>query len=277
MYLDGSVISSCHFFSGCQSELSLASQEELTEVINFLSGAPIKRRLLNDDDSNRSVAESHMTPVDSGLGSIYSGALSSVTQGSVAPVLAESKINDKTQQPENMSETKEGSSGHNLDLVLDCTDNEMSQKREKTKMVSMETQTSPTTEVCPVVIDKPTNGNSQKRDLRQDSGEKNKRNSQASSKVGRKYKNKKDKNVDANTENKEKTVSLQSTSRQQKKESSPVNIVKINVPVTSPTSTSSAQDVKQVEAIKKISPTYLTVSSDKSDDSKAVSISRSLR
>jgi len=254
----------------CQSELSLASQEELTEVINFLSGAPIKRRLLNDDDSNRSVAESHMTPVDSGLGSIYSGALSSVTQGSVAPVLVESKINDKTKQPENMSETKESSSSHNLD-------NEMSQNREKTKMVSMETQTSPTTEVCPVVIDKPTNGNGQKRDQRQDSGEKNKRNSQASSKVGRKYKNKKDKNVDANTESKEKTASLQSASRQQKKESSPVNIVKINAPVTSPTPTSSAQDVKQVEAIKKISPTHVTVSSDKSDDSKTVSISRSLR
>ena len=270
MHLDGSVISSCHFFSGCQSELSLASQEELTEVINFLSGAPIKRRLLNDDDSNRSVAESHLTPVDSGLGSIYSGALSSVTQGSVAPVLVESKINDKTKQPENMLETKESSSSHNLD-------NEMSQNREKTKMVSMETQTSPTTEVCPVVIDKPTNGNGQKRDQRQDSGEKNKRNSQASSKVGRKYKNKKDKNVDANTESKEKTASLQSASRQQKKESSPVNIVKINAPVTSPTPTSSAQDVKQVEAIKKISPTHVTVSSDKSDDSKTVSISRSLR
>lgn len=261
----------------CQSELSLASQEELTEVINFLSGAPIKRRLLNDDDSNRSVAESHMTPVDSGLGSIYSGALSSVTQGSVAPVLVESKMNDKTKQPENMSETKESSSSHNLDLVLDCTDNEMSQNREKTKMVSMETQTSPTTEVCPVVINKPTNGNGQKRDQRQDSGEKNKRNSQASSKVGRKYKNKKDKNVDANTESKEKTASLQSASRQQKKESSPVNIVKINAPVTSPTPTSSAQDVKQVEAMKKISPTHVTVSSDKSDDSKTVSISRSLR
>ncbi|XP_015766890.1 PREDICTED: uncharacterized protein KIAA0355-like [Acropora digitifera] len=261
----------------CQSELSLASQEELTEVINFLSGAPIKRRLLNDDDSNRSVAESHMTPVDSGLGSIYSGALSSVTQGSVAPVLVESKMNDTTKQPENMSETKESSSSHNLDLVLDCTDNEMSQNREKTKMVSMETQTSPTTEVCPVVIDKPTNGNGQKRDHRQDSGEKNKRNSQASSKVGRKYKNKKDKNVDANTESKEKTASLQSASRQQKKESSPVNIVKINAPVTSPTPTSSAQDVKQVEVIKKISPTHVTVSSDKSDDSKTVSISRSLR
>ena len=277
MYLDGSVISSCHFFSGCQSELSLASQEELTEVINFLSGAPIKRRLLNDDDSNRSVAESHMTPVDSGLGSIYSGALSSVTQGSVTPVLVESKMNDKTKQPENISETKESSSSHNLDLVLDCTDNEMSQNREKTKMVSMETQTSPTTEVCPVVIDKPTNGNGQKRDQRQDSGEKNKRNNQASSKVGRKYKNKKDKNVDANTESKEKTASLQSASRQQKKESSPVNIVKINAPVTSPTPTSSAQDVKQVEAMKKISPTHVTVSSDKSDDSKTVSISRSLR
>ncbi|XP_067053519.1 uncharacterized protein [Acropora muricata] len=261
----------------CQSELSLASQEELTEVINFLSGAPIKRRLLNDDDSNRSVAESHMTPIDSGLGSIYSGALSSVTQGSVAPVLVESKTNDKTKQPENMSETKISSSSHNLDLVLDCTDNEMSQNREKTKMVSMETQTSPTTEVCPVVIDKPTNGNGQKRDQRQDSGEKNKRNNQASSKVGRKYKNKKDKNVDANTESKERTASLQSASRQQKKESSPVNIVKINAPVTSPTPTSSAQDVKQVEAMKKISPTHVTVSSDKSDDSKTLSISRSLR
>lgn len=276
MHWDCSVISSCHFFSGCQSELSLASQEELTEVINFLSGAPIKRRLLNDDDSNRSVAESHMTPVDSGLGSIYSGALSSVTQASVAPVLVESKINDNTKLPENSSETKESSSSR-MDLVLDCTDNANSQNRDKTKMVSMETQTSPTTEVCPVAIDKPTNANGQKKDLRPDSSEKNKRNGQGSSKVGRKYKNKKDKNVDANTENKEKTVSVQSASRQQKKESSPVNIVKINAPVTSPTPTSSAQDVKQVEAVKKINPAHLTVSSDKSDDSKTVSISRSLR
>lgn len=77
------------------SELSLASQEELTEVINFLSGAPIKLRLLSDDDTNPSMAESHMTPVDSGLGSIYSAALSSVTQPSTAPTCAGEKTDNK--------------------------------------------------------------------------------------------------------------------------------------------------------------------------------------
>ncbi|XP_048576510.1 uncharacterized protein LOC116602147 isoform X2 [Nematostella vectensis] len=56
--------------SDSQSQLSLASQQELDEVIKFLSGTPLKPRMVYQDTS------SCMTPTDSGLGSTLSFPIS---------------------------------------------------------------------------------------------------------------------------------------------------------------------------------------------------------
>ncbi|KAK3746763.1 hypothetical protein QZH41_013592 [Actinostola sp. cb2023] len=66
--------------SDSQSQLSVASQQELDEVIKFLSGTPLKHRIsCHSDNVDNS---SHITPADSGLGSSLSIALSTVAQPS---------------------------------------------------------------------------------------------------------------------------------------------------------------------------------------------------
>jgi len=129
----------------------LASQEELTEVINFLSGAPIKLRLLSEEDTNPSMAESHMTPVDSGLGSIYSAALSSITQASSAPTSAGEKTDNKESLDEvhvtascSQSETKESAITPDM---YSCKSAEPSER-----MVTIETQTSLSSGTSPVLL-----------------------------------------------------------------------------------------------------------------------------
>ena len=96
------------------------------------------------------MAESHMTPVDSGLGSIYSVALSTITQTSSVPPCAGEKPDNKESldevaaPSEKQSETKERVTtpeGHS------CKGAESS----KREMVTIETQTSPSSELCPVL------------------------------------------------------------------------------------------------------------------------------
>lgn len=261
-----------------QSELSLASQEELTEVINFLSGAPIKLRLLNDDDTNRSMAESHMTPIDSGLGSIYSVALSSVTQTSIAPGQVDNKGNNDSKSPPTHSETKENSSSP-LDLVLDCSKDANSQS--KTEMVSMETQTSPTTEVCPMMLDKPASANGQGREghLPLDSREHDQHDNLTMSKGSMKCESDTEIIiVDADAKDKEKMESPQPALQLQKKEITLVGDVESSdTPDAVTTPVSLAISEKHVESTKTTSPALMTVSSDEGDESKAVSITESLR
>ena len=71
---------------GSQSQLSLASEEELVEVINFLSGAPLRRRTpVSDEKDTNTVIGSHVMSTDSGMGSCLSVASSYFTPtGSVA-------------------------------------------------------------------------------------------------------------------------------------------------------------------------------------------------
>ena len=146
-----------YFSSVCQSELSLASQEELTEVINFLSGAPIKLRLLNEDDVNPSMAESHMTPIDSGLGSIYSMAMSNVTQPSSTPTQACDKVDNSVKEnQEVMPSTSSFETTENPPVAVNTEgDSSKEIKLPKTHMVTIETQTSPTAEVSPTFFIKP--------------------------------------------------------------------------------------------------------------------------
>lgn len=73
-------------FEGSQSQLSLASEEELVEVINFLSGAPLRRRTpMADEKDTQTVTGSHVMSTDSGMGSCLSVASSYFTPtGSVS-------------------------------------------------------------------------------------------------------------------------------------------------------------------------------------------------
>ena len=140
------------FLPASQSEFSLASQEELTEVINFLSGAPIKLRLLNDEEANQSLVESHVTPVDSGLGSILSVSMSGVTQPSAAPANApneqEAAGDAVTSSCEDQSEAKKSG----LPDSDDCPQPSNTAVPVGSEKVAAETQTSPLGDVSPVAL-----------------------------------------------------------------------------------------------------------------------------
>ena len=56
--------------------MSLASQEELDEVINLLSGAPLAQA---SGQEEKFAEGSHMTPIDSGMGSLLSVPTSSIS------------------------------------------------------------------------------------------------------------------------------------------------------------------------------------------------------
>lgn len=265
------------------SELSLASQEELTEVINFLSGAPIKLRLLSDDDTNPSMAESHMTPVDSGLGSIYSAALSSVTQPSTAPTCAGEKTDNKESLDEvtpscSQSETKERATTPD---VNSCKSAETSKK-----MVTIETQTSLSSEVCPVLLVKSADSDSKEQcglPSPASDGQKNKPSNSEGA----------DEKIQSPVlpENDSKSESEPKTNDDDEKIDTPqpfspsqVKQDDIDASVCSPNSVPKAAtpklsvgDGEQTKASKTPSPVLVTVSSEECDGDKTLSISESLR
>ncbi len=264
------------FSSDSQSELSLASQEELTEVINFLSGAPIKLRLLSDDDTNPSMADSHMTPVDSGLGSIYSVALSNITQPSSAAPCASEKTDNKESIDEvapscSQSETKERAT----------TPEVHSSKDAEPSMVTIETQTSPSSELCPVLLVKSADSDSKEEhgcpspasDGRQKQpSNKEKETNDEIQKLVLPENDSKQESDD------EKSITPQPVSPSQAKHDA------VDVIDTSPDSVSKADTPKlsvgndeQTKANKTASPVFVTVSSEECDGDNTVSISESLR
>ena len=273
------------FFSAdSQSELSLASQEELTEVINFLSGAPIKLRLLNDD-ADSSLADSHMTPIDSGLGSIYSVALSSITQPSVAPTHACEKADDKgspdVKPSQSQLKTKESNSSSVDKTAVSFKDVEPPKK----EMVTMETQTSPTTEVTPVLFVKSANADDQELSgsLLKGSGEQGTQPTPEDSiKHDSESKVESASKVDGDNDDKEKTSIPQTASS-----SSSSLKVKQDVTRVSDANSENTQDTEmaklstsneeQANPNKTPSPVLVTVSSEEGNDDKTVSISESLR
>lgn len=266
------------------SEVSLASQEELTEVINFLSGAPIKLRLLSEDDTNPSMAESHMTPVDSGLGSIYSAALSSITQASTAPTCAGEKTDNKESLDEvtascSQSETKERAKTPDVDS---CKSVEPSKR-----MVTIETQTSLSSEVGPVLLVKSADS-ANKEQCRPPSPASDEQKNQPSNSEGA------DEKIQSPVlpENDSKTKSGPKTTddgddKSDTPQPSPASQAKenaIDTSVSSPNSVSKAASPKlsvandeQTKASKTPSPVLLTVSSEECDGDKTLSISESLR
>ena len=262
------------------SELSLASQEELTEVINFLSGAPIKLRLLSEDGANPSMAESHMTPVDSGLGSIYSAALSSITQPSTAPTCAGEKTDNKESLDEattscSQSETKERATTPEP-------------KNNSKKMVTIETQTSLSSEVGPVLLGKSPDSDS-KEQCRPPSPASDEQKNQPSNSEGaaEKIQSPVVPENDSKTERGAKTVDddddKKSDTPQPSSPSQAKEIV-IDASVSSPKSVPKAATPKlnvandeQTKASETSSPVLVTVSSEECDGDKTLSISESLR
>ena len=213
-----------------------------------------------------------MTPIDSGLGSIYSVALSSVSQ-------LDNKGTCDTKLFNNPSETKE-----NLSCTVDiAADSSKDMKLPITEMVSMETQTSPTTEVCPILSVEPANADSQEGDgsgLTPDSSEQD---SQFMPKDSIKCVS--EGKIDDETDDKEK-----STTPQESSSSSPLPSLQVEEDVTS-ASDGNAENSSEIETAPKLntgneeqvetnktpSPVLVTVNSEDCDDDKAVSISESLR
>ncbi|KAJ7383155.1 hypothetical protein OS493_030307 [Desmophyllum pertusum] len=243
-----------------QSELSLASQEELTEVINFLSGAPIKLRLLSDDDTNPSMAESHMTPVDSGLGSIFSMALSNITQPSSAPTCACEKIDNKESHEvtpfRNQSESKERATTPDVYSIKGAM-----------AMVTMETQTSPSAELCPVLLVKSADSDSEEQCGHQSPAENDEQQNQPSNKE---------------EENDDRIPSPSGTPRpvspsQTKQDTTDVHAESPDSVPNAETPKLSVENEEQTKSSKAPSPVFVTVSSEECDDDKTLSISESLR
>lgn len=256
----------------CQSELSLASQEELTDVINFLSGAPIKHRLISDDDANASMAESHMTPIDSGLGSIYSVPLSNITVPSSAAACPSEETEYKESCNKSQSETKERIKTPVLDLCEGMNSS-------KGTMVTTETQTSPSTETCPVLFVKSANSDNesqpQQKLLAKDNGgdgvynpvlELPSDNAKSKSEIKTCH----------DAEKKTDTPHPVSPS-QAKQDGSDLSIKNADVVSTADTPTLRVTLDQHLKQSKTPSPVLVTVSSEECPDDKTVTISESLR
>lgn len=264
------------------SELSLASQEELTEVINFLSGAPIKLRLLSEDETNPSMAESHMTPVDSGLGSIYSVALSSVTQTSTVPTCA----SEKTDNRESLDEATASCSQSETKERVITTDVHSTKSAEPSKkLVTIETQTSLSSEDSPVLLVKSADSDS-KEQCRPSSPVSDEQKNQPSnsevadkkiqSPVLPKNDSETESGLKANNDDEEKSDTPKPLSPSQVKQ----DIIDANSPNSVPKAATPKLCVAnddQTKASKTPSPVLVTVSSGECDGDNTLSISESLR
>lgn len=265
------------------SELSLASQEELTEVINFLSGAPIKLRLLSEDDTNPSMAESHMTPVDSGLGSIYSAALSSVMQASTATTSAGEKTDNKASLDE---VTASCSQAETTERAITPDVNSCKSAEPSKKMVTIETQTSLSSEESPVLLLKSADSDSKEQCRPTSPASDEQKNQTSNTEVADKKiqspvlpKNDSKTGHKANNDDDgEKIDTAQPLSPSQVKQdaidasvSSPNSVIKAATPMVC------VANDDQTKASKTSSPVLVTVSSEECDGDKTLSISESLR
>lgn len=264
--------------------MSLASQEELTEVINFLSGAPIKLRLLSDDDTNPSMAESHMTPVDSGLGSIFSMALSNITQPSSAPTCACEKIDNKESHEvtpfRNQSESKERATTPDVHSIKGAM-----------ATVTIETQTSPSAELCPVLLVKSADSDSEERQCgHQSPAENDEQQNQPSNKedenddrIPSPVLTENDGNPDNESQiNDDDDDENSGTPRpvspsQTKQDTTDVHAESSDSVPNAETPKLSVENEEQTKSSKTPSPVFVTVSSEECDDDKTLSISESLR
>ena len=216
------------------------------------------------------MAESHMTPIDSGLGSIYSVALSSVTQVDNKGTTHDAKLSDSR------SETKENSSCA-IDVAADSSKD---MKLPLTEMVSMETQTSPTTEVCPILFVKPANAKDQEGDGSSLLSVSSEQDSQLMSKDSTKGDS--ESKLDDDIDDKEKSTTPQALPSSPPP---PSPSQQLEEDVTS-ANDGNAGNLSEIETAAKVStgnedqmlsPMLVTVSSEEGDDDKAVSISESLR
>ena len=223
-----------------------------------------------------------MTPVDSGLGSIYSVALSNVTQPSSAPPCACENNGNKENVEEvapsdSQSETKERAA---TPEVHSCKGAEPS----KRELVTIETQTSlssESSEVCPVLLVKPADSDS-KEQCDCPSPENDGQQKQPSNK-GEEKDDKIQSPVLPENDGKpesdgEKSVTLQPVLLSEAKHDA------IDVNSTGPDSVPKADTPKlsvgndeQTKANNMASPVFVTVSSEECDSDKALSISESLR
>lgn len=235
------------------------------------------------------MAESHMTPIDSGLGSIYSMALSTVTQASVSGNQVNSKGAPDAKLSGTPPETKENSSCP-LDITAEPPkDINLFQ----TEMVSMETQTSPTAEVCPSLFVKSANAGQEGSGSGQEGGDSgqevgrslpsdpDERDDQLESKDS--TESDRENKTDSKGDDKEKSttpeLSLSSSLANQVKED--ITSVSNKNPGNSPDVEKAAElsggNEEQMTPNKAPSPVLVTVSSLEDDEDKTVSISESLR
>ena len=212
-----------------------------------------------------------MTPIDSGLGSIYSVALSGMTLPSCAPTQTGEKVEGSIKE----AKTEESSSSPD-DRAVDSSKNTTPSK---TEMVTMETQTSPTTEVCPILLVKSAHADDQVQDksLQTSSG---KRDNQPLEEDCINL-TKSESKTDGDNDDKEKNAFVQElspSSLSQVKEDVTIksNAIPENVLDTEAAKLSIGND-KQTKPSETPSPVLVTVSSVECNDDKTVSISASLR
>ena len=209
-----------------------------------------------------------MTPIDSGLGSIYSVALSGMTLPSCAPTQTGEKVEGSIKG----AETEESSSSPD-DRAVDSPKNTTPSK---TEMVTMETQTSPTTEVCPILFVKSANADDQEQDksLQTSSGKRDNQPLEEDCINLIKSESK----TDGDNDDKEKNAVVQesppTTLLQVKEDES--NVIPENVLDTETAKLSIGND-KQTKPSETPSPVLVTVSLEECNDDKTVSISASLR
>ncbi len=223
------------------------------------------------------MADSHMTPVDSGLGSIYSVALSNITQPSSAAPCASEKTDNKDSLDEvaplhsPQSETKERAT---TPEVHSC-------KGAEPSMVTIETQTSPSSELCPVLLVKSADSDSKEQHGCPSPGNdaQQKQPSNTEKETDDEIQNPILPENDGKPESDdEKSVTPQPVSPSQAKHdvidvigTSPDSVCKADTPKLS------VGNDEQTKANKTASPVFVTVSSEECDGDKTLSISESLR
>ena len=225
------------------------------------------------------MAESHMTPIDSGLGSIYSMAMSNVTQPSSALTQVCDKVDDSAKDnQEVMPSTSSSETTENPPVAVNTEgDSSKEFKLPKTHMVTIETQTSPTTEVSPTFFVKPadTDEKEQCTETPAASAEKQDNQPLPEDKVNGGDESKTDRDSDEKDKDAILQESLPSSLLQVKDvATSDSDVIPENVPEKE--TAKLRTDEKQTNPNKITSPVLLTVSSEEGIDGK-ISISESLR
>lgn len=218
-----------------------------------------------------------MTPVDSGLGSIYSVALSTITQTSSVPPCAGEKSENKESLDEaaaptkNQSETKERVT---TPEEHSCKGAESS----KREMATIETQTSPSSELCPVLLVKSADSDSKEQcecpsptSDGQQSQPSNKENETADSLVSPENNSKPGSDDEKSSTPQPVLPSQEAHDSHDMNDTGPDSIIKADAPKLN------VGNDEHDKANKAPSPVLVTVSSEECDGDKTLSISESLR